>query len=145
MHRERLLLLADALRHRIPAENFDISDWRTRIDAGDDYDYEAVTAGELLEHKCGAAACAVGWACVLPEFVAQGLHADGMTPRFQHREHWDAVRKFFEISEETSDALFSGAFHPFNVTPVEVAERIELALQNEEAAHDAGLEYFRQR
>ena len=66
MQTERLKLLAEKLR-TVPSEKFDLTEWyRPEVKSG--------------EYQCGFAACAVGWATMMPEFREQGLVLDDGTP-----------------------------------------------------------------
>lgn len=65
----------------------------------------------LVTWDCGTTACAVGWACRMPEFQAEGLGIDfeegyGL-PTFHGYGGWQAVREFFQIDHETAALLFS--------------------------------------
>lgn len=125
MNKTRLLLLADALETRVPADHFDLREWRE----GDDG--RNVSDGDLLNHECGTVACAVGWACALPEFKAEGLSYDGAMPDFKGSTHFCAVNDFFEIGYAGSRHLFLATEYPDNgagpgadTGPLEVAARI---------------------
>jgi hypothetical protein len=56
----RLLLLADFLE-KLPPERFNYGEW-----VGKDW-------GGKQDLSCGTTACALGWACTMPEFQALGL------------------------------------------------------------------------
>lgn len=56
---------------------------------------------------CGYSACAVGHAMLDVRFNALGLyHIDGV-PGYNGHRNWEAVREFFDITEETAETLFS--------------------------------------
>jgi hypothetical protein len=78
--------------------------------------------------SCGTSACAVGWACVNPVFIEQGLKRRHTgAPEFKGLTSWDAVEAFFEINLDESEHLFDyGTYPKFCGTgPGEVADRIE--------------------
>jgi hypothetical protein len=109
MHKERLLRLADLL-DIVPADQFNLSHW-----------------------KCGTTACAVGWACTIPEFQAEGLHLTDNDPVFGDFASWPAVRMFFELDKQDANHLFFVWDYPNRnrTTPAEVATRIrELVLDS---------------
>lgn len=127
MNKDRLLLLADALETRIPAEKFALDDWRESTNDDD--------SNEALLHGCGTTGCAVGWACALPEFIAQGLTWSSAMARpvFEGDSQWEAVCNFFEIDSDAADHLFSPIDYPdFGVgaTPSDVAGRIRALVGN---------------
>lgn len=82
--------------------------------------------------QCGFAACAVGWACSIPEFNKMGLHLvradDSGVPTFNGATSFSAVEDFFDIEYDVSDQLFGynrygdGGSEPTN--PSRVASRI---------------------
>lgn len=116
MNKERLLFLA-AFLETVPKEKFDLSDWRSNNN-GDGF-YSLYVPDENLINGCGTTACAVGWACSLPEFNKQGLYynSDGdityTNLSFEDEwygsfyEGWRAVRKFFDLDGEAADYLFN--------------------------------------
>jgi len=111
MNIERLQKLADHLRG-VPPEAFDLDQW-----------------------SCGSVACAVGHACLIPEFAEQGLtlkkseNRNFLEPVFGFSEGWDAVSYFFDICEEDAEHLF-GAWQYLRADrhPEAVAKRIEALL-----------------
>ena len=138
MNRERLLKLAEFLS-TVPAAKFDMRTWRGGPEQeaaaeadGDDCD---VLTDELLQDTaCGTTGCAVGWACVMPEFQAEGLYWDNCYgapavagfERFEHyRNAMEVPAKFFGISRGVADFLFMPKYYPDNVGPMEVARRIQ--------------------
>ncbi|UBM12794.1 hypothetical protein [Cupriavidus metallidurans] len=75
------------------------------LPAGGNVSLEAWLTGE--EEPCGTIACALGWACLLPEFVRDGLHLDGFTPCYRppgsrwvstSATGYEAGEKFFGLS-----------------------------------------------
>jgi hypothetical protein len=142
MNEARLLLLADALEHRIPADKFDLAEWRGREDYDPDRDDRPgtyVTDAALL-HGCGTTGCAVGWACALPEFNAEGLTWDGTMPAYHQPGplglsfiHFEAVNRFFGICEEDSSYLFLSSSYDDPAGPLDVAARIREFVANRRA------------
>lgn len=120
MYKTRLLLLADALETRIPREKFDLHGWRSWLNVSDD----------ALLHECNTTGCAVGWACALPEFQAQGLHWNRGWPALETENgrstDWRAVEDFFEISADEANRLFTAHSYPktHRKDPLAVAQRI---------------------
>lgn len=116
MIKRRLLILADHL-DRVKLEKtgrqFNLNVW---------YD-----AGRL---DCGTACCAVGEAAQIPELKRLGLGltpgAWGKTPTFKKVVSWSAVEKFFRISEEDAEHLFSATRYAAGATSKDVAARIRM-------------------
>lgn len=103
MNQERLTTLAKHLR-TVPPENLDMSNW-----------------------TCGTAACAVGHACMMPEFNEQGLNllAYHRTPNYAGESGWGAVEAFFDLGWPAAWNLFESRHYPKPPTPTEVADRID--------------------
>lgn len=80
------------------------------------------------EHPCGTASCAIGEACFnIPEFQEDGLTFDKERnmPRYGNDFNWSAVRKFFDISDLSSERLFiDDSYRTPNPSPKTVADRI---------------------
>lgn len=129
--KERLTLLADFLME-VPVKQFEMFAWR----AGRDCDDET-----LMQHKCGTSACAVGWACAMPEFKAEGLHYALNGPVYGPDDAWNAVRMFFGLQYHEATALFSSDSYEDNVAPVDVATRIRLFMRDPEEALEEAREY----
>lgn len=143
MHKERLLKLADALRHRIPPEKFDLHNWRAKPLVGDDEDightdrFGNLVNGldpvqdDKLRNACGTTGCAIGWATALPEFQSEGFRADTelgcSAPIYGGMAAWDAVALFFKINELQARRLFTGLGYDAGeeASPIDVAEHIE--------------------
>ncbi len=108
MNRHRLEVLSKFLR-TLPVKKFDIETWRS---------------------DCGTTACAIGWACTIPEFQEAGLEIDEPyeMPSFMGAFHYPAVAKFFDIKTEMSKILFSPVFYAANPTPSDVADKIDTLL-----------------
>lgn len=85
---ERLQRVVDILK-ALPDGRFDLATWRR-------------------EHafECGTVACAVGHACMDPELMEQGLDIVDNEPTFEGLTEWNAVEKFFGLSEAQSLRLF---------------------------------------
>jgi hypothetical protein len=114
-HLHRLYRLARHLMTRVTPKNFDMSYW-----------------------YCGTAGCAVGHACMMPEFQRVGLKtikipAENISrpsvqmPKYRGVAGWPSVREFFGLNPADSTELFShdsynGEVH--TITPKRVAKRI---------------------
>lgn len=72
---------------------------------------------------CGTSACAVGLACLDPEFNAEGLVLGGEFPRFLHHVGWEAVNAFFGLTYQQSEHLFYIGAYPLSKQTGEVAAR----------------------
>ena len=113
MTQDRLLKLAAHLRTVAP-ETFDLADW-----------------------SCGSAACAVGHACMMPEFEAEGLtltrYLLGLAaPAFGQYSGWPAVRAFFCLTWDQAQELFAGHCYPAGLDGANhVADRIEEFVRGE--------------
>jgi len=89
------------------------------------------------DYHCGTAACALGWACMLPEFKAEGLRfydcRSNTIPMFRYHIGYIAAMYFFNISNKQSTYLFDpGAYDSDDnnepkelITPDDVADRID--------------------
>lgn len=118
MNRERLQQMVTMLRE-LPATHhigFDLETWH-----------------------CGTSACAVGHACINPEFRAQGLdlyvNTKGVAiPQYANLTGWDAVEDFFDLGMGDCERLFAEWRYPNGngTTPRQVADRIEYFLENRE-------------
>lgn len=122
MNTDRLLKLADFL-DTVPVKKFDLSHWI----GWDELDFETRPPTlDDLEHNCHTTACAIGWACTIPEFQDAGLVLDDGEPFFDG--HWDtqAAANFFDIEYlEASHLFYSSAYRGNNRTrPSTVAKRI---------------------
>lgn len=122
MNTERLLKLAEKL-DTVPEDRFDLSSW------ADD---------RFMPGDCGTTACAVGWACTIPEFNEAGLRLvyspSGPFPQFVTSEvnyQWfTAAEKFFDLNFGEADYLFSSmCYVGADRTPSGVAGRIRSLVQ----------------
>lgn len=100
----------------IPEKKLDLESWRSgRIRARAWYAEEVPVTDKALLHTCGTTACAVGYACVYPEFVKQGLTFNRAenTPTFEGQGSWTAVTRFFGILPKEAQYLFAnGTYAP---------------------------------
>ncbi|MGJ7541553.1 hypothetical protein [Variovorax sp. LT1R16] len=143
MNQQRLILLAEKLES-LPATKFDLSAWRNfdfdlhdPDNASEDVetlsDRQLYENEQLLDDHCGTTACAVGWACAMPEFIKQGLTWNSTygAPMFNAQIRWLAVREFFDLGQHTADHLFSDIeYDQDNATPADVAVRIRALVAN---------------
>lgn len=122
MRKDRLKTLADYLRISVPKEHFDLACW-VDIDGGE------IVDGAITKIGCDTAACAVGWACSIPELHQQGLYFDAKeeVPVFGAYRNWNAVRAFFELTPKEADHLFYDDSYEYEdrQDPLAVATRIE--------------------
>jgi hypothetical protein len=134
MKTERLLKLADFL-DTVPNSRFNIWSWTSHA-SGEGDTSTAVKALGVARHHCGTTACAVGWACTIPEFKAAGLgfsaekwgdipvyhDPDGIAaPKF----YWTAVTEFFGLDAGTATSLFTDeGYSVDDPTPADVAAKI---------------------
>lgn len=161
MNTRRLLILADFLES-IPEEfTFDLGSWGHDTDAlgVGDSNYQRMqeilapehnvtkNEAEFLFVDCGFTACAVGHACLSHKLRSEGLtyllnpdrpHDSptiSMEPYFEGHEGWEAVRKFFGISDATADYFFSDSEYVLpvegNTTAKDVAARIRETVAEE--------------
>lgn len=115
MNKKRLQKLADHLR-TVPPEKLNMDEW-----------------------NCGSASCAVGHACSIPEFAAEGLSLElsffgNLIPFFDGLENWAAVHDFFDLSEDEAQELFGSDAYQDHVTPSEVSAAIEYFIANGDSA-----------
>lgn len=123
MNKERLTKLADFL-DTVPEHKFDLESWRS--DSTGDESWEAlVDDAHLLNFDCGTTGCAVGWACVMPEFQAEGLAWGVWGPTATGYSGWFAVMDFFGLKRVDAEYLFSGSEYDDDAKkPTDVAARI---------------------
>jgi hypothetical protein len=121
MNRGRLSLLA-AYLETIPEDHFDMSEW-VRLKGA------SVIEGAVPEPKCGTSACALGWACSIPEFNDVGLKLDRVVgaicdavPTYEHARGYDAAEKFFELTHQQARYIFRGDTN--KATPKDVCNHI---------------------
>jgi hypothetical protein len=133
MNKERLLKLATFL-DTVPGPKFDLTHWRSKPNrySNPALAYE-VSDADLLDPECGTTACAVGWACTIPEFKAAGL-SHSATPQYSWTTAageelvsmgWNAVKRFFDLDGADADFLFMAHKYPVLLRgPAVVAQRI---------------------
>lgn len=116
MNKERLTTLANHLR-TVPPETLDMSNW-----------------------TCGTAACAVGHACMMPEFNAQGLGFPDVRriPYYAGESGWCAVDNFFDLLWPAARHLFESRHYLKPPTPTEVADRIDYFVEHDGAVNIYG-------
>jgi hypothetical protein len=117
---KRLLLLAIFLE-RLDPQRFHYGSW-----VGDDW-------GGAKDLSCGTTACALGWACTMPEFhkLGLGLNTDGTPYDYvANLSDSEAAMRVFGITQDEAHALFLGycLFHE------ETEELILPTLDNEAMA-----------
>lgn len=136
---ERLVFLADALD--ADADNkkgikFDLGSWM-RDSGGPGRSFLTQDSRER-KLDCGTAACAVGLACLLPEFQAEGLSASwnkgysAIIPEYGSARGYMAAALFFGISVHQAEQLFAGCNYSVKVGAVAeraVASRIRQYLK----------------
>lgn len=115
MNVERLNKLVELLESLEP-ESFDLRSWVLK------YNHVLIDESPQLvedhiENPCGTVACAIGWACLNPDFNALGLKLDnspaelGEPTYYCPTDEWQysgfrAVAKFFDIGYENAEYLF---------------------------------------
>jgi hypothetical protein len=113
VYKERLLRLADFLDGLLPTQ-LAMWTWVTSRDA------DGTIGG------CGTVACAIGWACTIPEFQEAGLSFDSRekSPRFNGKHDGSAAAAFFGLAPAEVHHLFYPQFYEDKPTPRVVADRI---------------------
>lgn len=130
MNTQRLQQLADFLK-TVPTEKFNLAQWR-QIRAG-----RITATDDQLKSNCNTQACAIGWACLMPEFQKEGLkfapadyaYSSGY-PVYNNFINWRAVQAFFDLSFSQAQFLFSSDFYPVSANPKHVIDRINFIIQN---------------
>lgn len=120
MNEKRLLKLAAVLK-TVPSKHFDMmACWVAGEDIESAQSFGAKGLG--TPKTCGTTACAMGWACTVPEFKRAGLKMQGFEPHFKNACGFTAAEKFFDISE--NDAAFLFGAENEGITPKQEAARI---------------------
>ena len=139
MNKERLLKLA-AFLETVPERKFDIQSWRCESnEAGaSEFNSDLLQDQYLRDPDCGTTGCAVGWACSMPEFQAEGfiwtLTGPGLLRKVGGISGWPAVRAFFDLVQEDATALFDEYSYTARANgPKDVAQRIREMVAGEEA------------
>jgi hypothetical protein len=154
MNKQRLLTLATELEKPAMPIPFDMSNWYSRpYILEEELDEHPGMAPLEAAHNCGTSACAVGLACLMPEFQKQGLTTNGGMPVFNGAQNWAAVCHFFDVSEYTARHLFDPEDYLDGVgidddsdfekiTPQMVATRIrEVVAKNDRDTDDLASEF----
>ena len=115
-----LLALADKLE-QVPTEDFSLTHWR-----------------------CGSVACAIGWACTLPEFQAEGLQLIHGQPQFRNFTSWTAVKRVLGVDVDTALGLFSEHAYASVGDARAVAQRLRTICREGEWIVTAGLGLMRE-
>lgn len=97
----RLMVLADRL-DTVPEERFSMKCWMGTREGG----YMLSCGPDDLEHTCGTAGCAVGWATTIPAFHQEGFRWLYGSPNFRGDGGFWAVRQFFGVSHTDAMWLF---------------------------------------
>lgn len=134
MNIERMQRWSSFLRNEVPPDQFDIRDWFSSLRR------KYVVAGPVSE--CGTIACALGWACAIPEFRAAGLLPSGNpfdpTPIFYSFRGNEAGARFFDLPMDVADDIFY--YEPWSypkaqsgagVTTTMVADKIDGLIEAE--------------
>lgn len=131
MNIERLQRLSSFLRHEIPPGQFRFDGYWFRALGTDD------------DVRCGTVACALGWACLIPEFRESGLHVvkgnfDQSYPEYGSSIGAYAAAEFFEITKVDACSIFNPTSendypgtHFRDVTQDMVADRIDALIAAE--------------
>ena len=142
MNIHRLEVLRDALRTSTIVHTpgrFDLRTW-----AGNEH----IPWEGNPDLSCGTTCCAVGLGTTIPEFAKAGLYLEksdydeaGIVYKMDgiKYESFDAVEKFFDISNREARMLFSpNAYDNYEQTsPNEVADRIQAFIENAEDLTDS--------
>lgn len=155
MNKRRLRKLRDHLRKLDKQavskrdREFDMDDWfssymeeaediQDKIVAleRDPYASKNGTQTVCVEVTCHTSACALGEACMIPEFKRAGLKLDdtpscttGLLPTFKGETGVGAGALFFGISVDQSSYLFMPSWYSIqNIKPRHVADRIQRIL-----------------
>lgn len=118
----RLLVLAGFLETKVPPARFNLADWTADRDS-------------IPTLECGTAACACGWAGMIPELNALGFRLVlaplrpgsrdlAPTPEYGGLMGWAAAIVFFGLNSSTAYRLFDELSYESDPTPHEVAARI---------------------
>lgn len=101
----------------IPMDAIDLYYWRDGYDQTD----------HALLHNCDSIACAIGWACAYPPFVAEGLRWDNFfnTPAYQSTTNWTAISDFFHLDVRPETIFgFDGVYD--EIVPAHLHKQIVL-------------------
>jgi hypothetical protein len=132
MNTKRLLILA-AFLETVPEHKFDLMNWRDtgleKLTLGERLSGDYMSNEKLLNNSCGTTGCAIGWACIIPEFIEDGFTWSGNCPILtDHSKEWcgfDAVENFFSIDGSTASHLFEYTDYDYDKSgSKDVANRI---------------------
>lgn len=124
MNTSRLARLADFIES-VPVDRMTTKSWR--------YDNSVVTfplavSDEDLVNNYPTAACAIGWACLIPEFNEAGFEWSKVMPVYitddYTRSGWGAVKEFFGLTNSQSYDMFSWMAYDGEVSGDDVARRV---------------------
>lgn len=137
-----LTILADFL-DQLPSDQFDLHTWLETGNLNDKAVAELTVAEMLAEKDCGTTACAIGWACTIPEFQEAGLKyhydydgiyvgqppADGVTDGSTIQQ----VARLLDLTIFQANHLFMPHYYTDwdCVTPKGVADKIRLLMSSE--------------
>lgn len=83
----------------------------------DSVNMEIIEGGKDI-HTCGAIACVMGWAALLPRFRAMGLGFEnhGLRMHGGYAHYYDAAKRIFNLKHSDEGAKIFGAIHdsPFD-------------------------------
>ncbi len=130
---EMLLKLREEVLDGAKYENldFDMSTW---LEVDEDKEDQLIKLDDgtfLAPIRCATAVCALGTACLVPEFKERGLalqwEGAGLIPVFEGEIMFEAGAKFFGISNDESLYLFDPGEYErdYEITREEVAEHID--------------------
>lgn len=115
---KRLKQLVEFLRDKVPAERFGLYEWRFTY-RGDPIDQRIRYFAEYIENEdfkkesCGYHGCACGWTASYKKFNKKGFtYKDSMLQYYNSKTNetyrgWNAVNKFFGLTQEEAEYLFS--------------------------------------
>ena len=87
----------------VSVKAIDMASWRN---SAKEQNTKRITAESPFRADFGTTACAVGWACAIPEFNKQGLKWNG-APVFGTARDWCAVIDFFRLTLNQALDIFS--------------------------------------
>lgn len=114
MNTERMLSLYNFMA-ALPSKVIDMDAWRQTAKGVYNKDIGNKELRAAIENpSCGTQACALGWACAIPEFKKAGLkygqHDLGyFGPKFGDLADFDAGAAFFGLTDDQAGDLFNSA------------------------------------
>lgn len=120
---ERLERLCQFIEHNVDEKHFNMVTWFDGIEGHWNEDF---TSADLL-HACNTSACALGFACLIPEFRADGLkpeyNSGFLKPTYRNggsrQTGTSAAMSFFQLSYPEAYELFNN--HPLDTPSMWVA------------------------